>query len=458
MSTQSSVEEQEEAIRLFTIRDEHDNVSSVIPLRWCISQEIAQRIQDEEIWDPRLLIVISQGGIEKQRYVVPLLNMMCYIRFPSPGENVVHATVVWPGKSYSGKDILPEKVLSARFDDGQYRAAVLAAKQPHYDGLQKQLLSLYRALESTFSQDEVGRLGAEIDQLKAEAKRYEKEPEVIGIRYGFDRIKRLEEEAQLAVVVPEEMFADEPGRFRQWLMSRYNWSHRPRNECEGRLQALVGLTWPAFMFCKGLVSVVSFAILGLLLIVAALVNGATMAVLLFFGMRGMRAEFANPLALAEDGYTPKDIWRARQPSFWLSRRETQPQAYGSLYEARADVFVVLNPPVAIWFAGVGVAASLLGGSWDFLAFACGCWAGLVALFTMLRTDFVKSRLAIRRELREKQRIEAQIIAKEALRRELEELSCGSRMEATIGSLPRDRRTVSLRYQGFKAAVCKEYPR
>ncbi len=61
--------------------DEHNKVNSVVPIRWCISREIAKRIEDGNIKNPHLLLVISKDGREIDRHVVPLTDMMRFVQF-----------------------------------------------------------------------------------------------------------------------------------------------------------------------------------------------------------------------------------------------------------------------------------------------------------------------------------------------------------------------------------------
>ncbi len=61
------------------------------------------------------------------RYIVPLTSELCFVQFRRPGENVIHATIVWENDSTNGT---VKKVFTARYDIGTYKATVLTSVHP----------------------------------------------------------------------------------------------------------------------------------------------------------------------------------------------------------------------------------------------------------------------------------------------------------------------------------------
>ena len=158
-------QEQSEAIQLFTIQDQNGQVDSVVPLRWCISRETAHMLQGGKIGEPYLLIAIENCGQEMGRYLVPLTAEMCYIQFRRPGENILHATIVWSGQFNDQK---VEEVFSKKNDYGGYMADVITSFRPGVEALEERVRQLNLAYyDARGKEDEPAQdsLRAAVDQV-----------------------------------------------------------------------------------------------------------------------------------------------------------------------------------------------------------------------------------------------------------------------------------------------------
>jgi hypothetical protein len=434
----------DEAIRLFTVQDEEGQVSSVMPLRWCISRATAMMLQKQKIDKPELLIVVSNDGEEMERYLVPLLAEMHYISFRRPGMHTVHATIVWPAKST--KESL-KQLIGARTDWGRYRMDVLMHTQPQVEVLKKRRDDHWARAYDTEGDAEAA-LRAKAKQVEAELDDLrDKEPWQSAIRESFDVMKRLDYEARLDVVVPQAMFAKKPPRWMEWLGSRYTWLYAHRDPCELRRRALFTATTLPFVMLFKLVAV----------LVVETINVIAIGVLLFFGVRNLNFK---PLRHPFEN-VPKDIWRHKKPSVWWTKEQTN-RWNEKEYPSRHPSLFVLNPPAIMSLLLAGAVLSLMLNSLLFivLGLVIGLVLGLLILIGVVLTEPLTRK---RKELAQQRKKEEEVrraLRREQLSRELELLACngGGSREASVSALPRGRRTVVLRYQGFKARVCRPFAR
>jgi|GEM_PF-3526356 len=561
---------QVEAIRLFTSQADGGQMDSVVPLRWCLSQPAVQQLASSEVKRPYLLVVIENEGQEMERYVFSAWDQMRYIQFRRPGNNVVHAAVVWGEGDQS-----PRKVLLKKDGQGKYKQEVLRPRHIHLeDVLRPRLESLKEEQERVDAEiedaaqerrksrnerhrasrvnDQVGALLAELDDeeellhestsLVADTAHYlgllrerlgtepgatspeeVDDPELVeqSVRltaeigqleaaieeaegatpdeYVFQSylgLRRVTGVGQLVVEVPAAMFAPEPPSLMKKLAELYTWERKPRDQCNFRRRALItAATLPLFTVWVGLLLVV---------------NAALAAVLLIAGKRNINyTPFRHPCT---EG--PWALWDDLEPSFWLTTRkpyEDDPSKFH--YENRSIMRRAVSPPVVIGLAvvlttidvvltetgvlqkaGVGkvdiwkviliavfgppVAVFVGGAIAVIFAILYNGLQGAIKLLSLLAPRRAKKsaeELAARRrreeaaKLREKKAKEAAESAKrdaeaaakrrerEALEASLRELSCShSSSEVSIAALPKERRTVVLRYEDLKARVCKPF--
>ncbi len=347
----------------------------------------------------------------------------------------------------------PKKILTERFDNGVHKADVITSVKPHFDKLSREIDGLRRELYNTRDANKVekSRIQAKLDQLRAEAETCREKPAVVTIRDDFDELTRLGDEAQLEVVVPSEMFAKEPRAWVSWLASRYTfWNGAPHDECDVERRA-------AFTVITSPLALIVLAMLGICLTLIAVVNVATMGALLLGGFRGMAFELLNPLESH-----PGKIVDAMEPSFWTHRRsETSGKESpfrSERFEGRAAILFVLNPTTIVLAVLIGGGIGLLSGAAQSgVLIALGALVVVAIIVAAIASGPAKNWRAEQKALRLKAEEEAHKREQEELSKELEMMTCGTQSsEVSVRALPKERRTVVLRVQAFKAKHCKPF--
>lgn len=444
----TAIKDPEGALRIFLDQDEKGHVDSNVPVRWCISREIAEIIQARAIDKPMLVIVIENDGRETGRFVVPLENQMHYIQFSRPGTSTIRSTIMWS----TGEDPL-EKQLKKRQKYGGYSVSLLNGDQPQCRAFERKISGtrhwLWRLLDEGKDRDsklikgleaKIERMDSELEELRATEKR------VCSLTDDFWDMERLPISSELDVEVPKEMFAKEPNRFMKWLASRYNWERSAFDQCSLRRRALITLfTLPfvaMFLAIKRVVLYVGEKVVTAgwwIVLLASYVNAV------FFGVRKLNKSVlkGNPR-----NYDPQDIWRHSEPTIWLYKKDKE----SGEYIAKHPVFLVLNPPALLFFCVVGLALYFVFSSLTLLVIALAAFVLIaiaiivaVAAFEPVTTSLTKTK-----ESREENQ-------KETLRNDLEQLACSNASrEVNLSALPKRRRSVSLRLQATKAKVCKPF--
>lgn len=453
---------------LSLILEQHDDgqVDSSVPIRWCISRETAKMIEEKGILDPQLVIVIEQGGQELRRYVVPLEQQMHWIQFSRPGENVIRATIMWPA---TDDDTSVKKVLTSKNDEGNYKAALVSTSQPKVEALDSQLSNLEdEEWELDAGEENIEEAMASIrarrDKLKASREEIKKfEPVQTHMRNNFSALSRIDYEFQLGVMVPDEMFAKEPPRWMQWLGTKYKyWNGAAKDQCDLRRRAIwTACTLPfyyAFWAVAGLVVLVVYAVVA---VVKSALSLFFIVISLIGGVRNINYKpLFHPLDL-----NPDAVEWGNKPSFWWSKKVKHEYQTGGeyyTYEPRHPVFAVLNPPVVLVLGAVAFVLYLLlsRSLWETIVTIIGAiFVVVVVAIGVLASGAIADKKAARAKQREREEKEAKERQKETLRKELEQLACSTASrEVKISALPKERRTVHLRFQAFKASVCKPFAR
>lgn len=156
---------------------------SVIRLSWCLDKDVAKKYRKMNAKDVHVLIVVSHGDQEMDRYLCPIEQEYLFIRFRRPGLNTIHATTIRPRADwgFNKKDL--KKYILQRGDNQVYETFLLVHDG---EGLRKNL-----------------------------------NPNFI----------RHPGEAQLEVDVAREMFAKEPGKLRKKLVNFVFPNKRFRDQC-----------------------------------------------------------------------------------------------------------------------------------------------------------------------------------------------------------------------------------
>ncbi len=90
-------------LKLLTDQTDLENASPTIAVRWCADRETLEELKQNNTTNPHILISIvhiegmgtTKYGVETDRKLIPLEEMMTYISFQKPGVNYIYATIVW---------------------------------------------------------------------------------------------------------------------------------------------------------------------------------------------------------------------------------------------------------------------------------------------------------------------------------------------------------------------------
>ncbi len=415
-------------IKLAIEQDPDGQVHSSVPVSWCLSPDIVERLKERGVENPYALIVVTNGGMEVSRDVVPLTSMMTYVQFRRPGKNRIHAAVVW------STDENPKKVLIKKDDHGDYRCKVVDQRDPMLDSYRDAsgLLSWERVV------DDLGRTQREL----AEESDARKEPL---IAYSFTSMQRLPEEGVLEVEVPKEMFAKAPPEILQRFVGILR-ERKPHDQCHFRRRLL--LSFPLVPL--------ALVVLMALMVVAEIVSLLGVAVLLIAGKRGINYD---PVRRPHE-HPPWEVWEhiGRHTSVWYTKKDDSSTffllwfinpATLSVLGITAGVlalFGVLDEVTAFTVGQIGPIA---------LVIAALATAGLALRWLVL--ELFGARIEQWKERREQEREVAEQNAQEAYLRGLELLACGEIPQPTsYRDLPREHRTVRLRYLNVKSKICKPF--
>ena len=214
-------------IKLVASSDE--GVGARVPIRWCISKDVLEELAEKQAVRPHLFVVVTHGGREIERRLIPLDGMMDYFDFHRAGDHKILATILW----HKAGDL---RKLRAVVHGGR------AHGQKHME---------YRVL------DQEGNLLL---------------PEFY---WSLNDIHHLEEEAEeLTISVAAGHFANEPSRFEQWWVNL--WFHdSPRDQCSFRKRRFLAYSIQpplALLFVVFITALRACAALGLLLIAKRGIN------------------------------------------------------------------------------------------------------------------------------------------------------------------------------------------
>ena len=343
------IAENQDPVRILVDADPEGQVQSVVPISWCISEEIADQITNKKIVDPHLLIVISNDGRELERRLVPLMALMDYVQFRNSGTNTIHAMVVW---KRNGKSI--KEQIEDRYDNGGYRMTLLAHRQLNVERLESELNALSdskvtrtpgKSLEWS-QQKRSDSLAALREELR---EAYGSDERVLTIRSDFDDINSLEIPTWVEVEVPEEMFAAEPPAWMRWLGEFFSFWPKPKavDQCDLRRRAMLSACllplWAIMQAGKAVFFTVFWFI--------ALLN---IGLMLFLGKRNIDFDVLRSSPAPSD---IKRVWKGTKPSVWWYKRDKD---YWCGFNKRRSPLVTINPTGNRWTVAVGGVLLFLG--------------------------------------------------------------------------------------------------
>jgi len=66
-----------------------------VPVRWCVTPELVKQLEDDDIKDPHILLVtVTDDAQEMQRQLVPIAELMTYVRFTKAGDMKLYGFIV----------------------------------------------------------------------------------------------------------------------------------------------------------------------------------------------------------------------------------------------------------------------------------------------------------------------------------------------------------------------------
>jgi hypothetical protein len=420
----------EQDLSLFADINPAGQASSVVPVRWCISERMRRRLKDRKIEDAQLLVVVTNGKEETGRHLFGLFDGVRYISFTRPDDNVIRGIIVRPCPS---KDL--KKGFFKTLDSGGLACEAVRTRQARTEQL---------CAKSEAASKESG---ARSNLFARVAKKVEKEEEsAFGIRGAFEFAQTIGSEAQLVVPVADNMFAPEPNRVWRWLSELYPWGSEPRDQCHRRQRALLTLA----------TSPVTGPVMTLVYAACWVASLVATSVLLFFGIRNINY---TPL-LHPTREWPPEIWKELEPSFWFTTQGPE----GKYQERKGwSGLLLFFPPIcgSCGLVGLGLGAlthwlSLWAMFLVGFGFAPAFIAGILVLAALANTSGAQVLGGWLKRLGDvwvSWQEDAKLTAHERYERRLELLSCEVQSKAASLTV---RRTLVLRFEGAKARVCRPY--
>lgn len=382
-------------------------VDARLELRWCITPAAKRYIEQNSMLGAHVLICVTHNGTEVDRFLFPLESELNFIDFRRSGWNDVHATIV----AHPLGDIKAlQKFVLGRDTFGSHYLKILQSDGEHF-------LSI------------IG--GGMIDAISIYTPVF----------------KRCHGDDTLHVKVPVELFAHPPAQWRQDFVEWF-FSNKAKDQCHFRKRFLSAI---AFTVVLSPVVVVLGAAMTVIKAVILLLLGGLL------GIRGLGyGELLHPFSV------PSNIWdHSTGGSRWLWHKdgsERHPAAwFFNPIAFLSNVWAVVLFST-IMDASFGVVQVFLVGFAVMLVLA----AGASVVFTRLKMPFGAWRKA-RREARELQEEEERKKTEAAWYHELALMGCNGYREADLASLPKNKRTITLRAKKlkknlYKTKLCRPYIR
>lgn len=447
--TDTQVTQKAPSLRLVVDERPHGHESATLPIRWCISPEMQQEIIDRRLEDPCILIVVTNGTQEIHRVVRPLTTQMAYVQVPRAGKTTIYGAIVY--RTRNTKELLralernrsETLVESERPGERKLTEAI--------DGLQWKIeakcddlgVSHWNPKDHYLATPKLKRLVASRERLIEQREQLIKRVSAVAVLDPW-RIEHVFDARCLAtdsfdVDIPEFLFAKE----RPWMKkvgSLLPWWHRPaRDQCDLRNRVLWTLIGSPVWIAGGLIVGVLFAVWW---VIGKLVIAVWTGLLLFCGFRGINFD---PL-LVPGNLHISEVHENRGSSIWTTKR-----VKGKYHPvSRGPIFYVLNPVTVTIFVLSAWALSMFG-AW-LVWLPVGVF--LLALVVVPGVMLLNAHYAKEEEKRDAERLDR-------FQRGLQQVTCdtgGACIEAKIDALPKERRTLYLKFWDLKSQVCKPFAR
>ncbi len=86
---------EEEGLELVIENQNHVVQDATVPVKWKISEEVSEKLIEEQIENPHLLLFVVADGKEMSRELIPLMQKTHYVQLHKPGKNTIFAKIVW---------------------------------------------------------------------------------------------------------------------------------------------------------------------------------------------------------------------------------------------------------------------------------------------------------------------------------------------------------------------------
>lgn len=398
-----TVREQKPAEAINLSVNETQSADAVIPVRWCVSKALYERLKRARIENPYLLLVAVHFddlsyGREVCRRFIPLDRMMEYIQFKSPGKHKILAAVVWD----EGNDTRSlEKFFLEKTSTHSYEHNVL--------GYNEGCFREYFYYDNEFS----------------------------GKIHCFTQ-------SPLEIEVAKEFFAKEPPK---WLKRWANlwFTSDPQDQCQFRRRCIIAFTiqpvavliWLVIMFLLG-------AGIGLFLLSCG----------------AKRLDFSTLFHPFKK--LLNDLWAESKGSVFFNKKYLFIAPF-------APVFPLL---IMIILEGINRSYGLKESISSLLTvdFALILSSSLIIASCQLIGFILKEMSSLTKEKERREAIEIEALRRKALK-DLEEqtqkekmfqarfgpiVCTDSSLKPDIRTLPKQKRTIYLRYMGLKAKICKPF--
>lgn len=87
-------EEQSQQFELIVGEPSGEILNGDVPVRWCVTPELVAKLEKDGIVDPHILLVSAHNGREMQRQLVPITELMTYVRFTKAGEMNLYGFII----------------------------------------------------------------------------------------------------------------------------------------------------------------------------------------------------------------------------------------------------------------------------------------------------------------------------------------------------------------------------
>ncbi len=126
-------------------------INGDVPIRWCITQEYIKKLEDEGIYDPHVLIASfaprqkdedENYYVEMDRKLIPLTELMTYLRFYRAGKSKIYALIL---DGSSGRGELYDFYIRRR--NGKFNELISTYSDSLHDDLPNVVKALYEFVE-----------------------------------------------------------------------------------------------------------------------------------------------------------------------------------------------------------------------------------------------------------------------------------------------------------------------